>query len=168
MDSSGISRRGALTGASLGLTVPVLAACGDDEPDRAGDSGSPTERSSDSESPDSPTSSEAPSESPTKEKKKRQKGGGGIAATADVPVGGGLVLVEQQLVITQPTKGEFKGFTAVCTHQGCLVDDVTDTINCPCHGSAYSIEDGSVVGGPAPSPLAEEKLVVEGGSIDLA
>jgi Rieske Fe-S protein len=85
-----------------------------------------------------------------------------------VPVGGGLVLAEQQLVITQPRKGEFKGFSAVCTHQGCLVDDVTDTINCPCHGSAYSIDDGSVVRGPAPSPLPEEKLVVEAGSIDLA
>jgi Rieske Fe-S protein len=166
MDRTGISRRGALTGASLGLTLPVLAACGGDEPDAAGDNGSPTGRSSDSESPESPTS-EAPSESPTK-KKKKPKGDGGIAATADVPVGGGLVLAEQELVITQPTKGEFKGFTAVCTHAGCLVDDVTDTINCPCHGSAYSIEDGSVVGGPAPSPLAEEKLVVEGGSIDLA
>ncbi len=161
MNSSGISRRSALTGASLGLTLPVLAACG-------GDSGSATGRASDPETPDSPTTSEPPSESPTKKKRKKAKGDGGIAATADVPVGGGLVLAEQQLVITQPTKGEFKGFSAVCTHQGCLVDDVTGTINCPCHGSAYSIDDGSVVGGPAPAPLAEEKLVVEGGSIDLA
>ncbi|HET9420044.1 MAG TPA: Rieske (2Fe-2S) protein [Nocardioides sp.] len=166
MDRTGISRRGALTGASLGLTLPVLAACGDDEPDAASDSSSPSGRSSEPESPQSPTS-EAPSESPTT-KEKKPKADRGIAATADVPVGGGLVLAEQKLVITQPTKGDFKGFTAVCTHQGCLVDDVTDTINCPCHGSAYSIEDGSVVGGPAPSPLAEEKLVVEGGSIDLA
>ena len=85
-----------------------------------------------------------------------------------MPVGGGVILAEQKLVITQPTKGDFKGFTAVCTHQGCLVDEVTDTINCPCHGSMYSIEDGSVVGGPAPAPLAEEKLVVDGDSIDLA
>jgi Rieske Fe-S protein len=168
MNGSGISRRGALTGASLGLTLPALAACGADETDTAGDSGSATGRSRDPESPDSPTASEAPSESPTKKKQKKPKDDGGIAATADVPVGGGLVLAEQQLVITQPTKGEFKGFSAVCTHQGCLVDDVTDTINCPCHGSAFSIEDGSVVGGPAPSPLPEEQLVVEGGSIDLA
>ena len=79
-----------------------------------------------------------------------------------------MILAEQKLVITQPTKGDFKGFTAVCTHQGCLVDEVTDTINCPCHGSMYSIEDGSVVGGPAPASLAEEKLVVDGDSIDLA
>ncbi len=167
MDGSGITRRSALTGASLGLTLPVLAACGEDEPDAASDSSSPTG----SESPESPTS-DAPSESPTKkpEKKpdKKPKGDGGIAAAADVPVGGGVILAEQKLVITQPTKGDFKGFTAVCTHQGCLVDEVTDTINCPCHGSMYSIEDGSVVGGPAPASLAEEKLVVDGGSIDLA
>ncbi len=163
MDRSGITRRGALTGASLGLTLPVLAACGEDDPDAASDNSSPTG----SESPESPTS-DAPSESPTKKPDKKPKGDGGIAAAADVPVGGGVILAEQKLVITQPTKGAFKGFTAVCTHQGCLVDEVTDTINCPCHGSMYSIEDGSVVGGPAPAPLAEEKLVVGGDSIDLA
>jgi len=163
MDRSGITRRGALTGASFGLTLPVLAACGEDQPDAASDNSSPTG----SESPESPTS-DAPSESPTKKPDKTPKGDAGIAATADVPVGGGVILAEQKLVITQPTKGDFKGFTAVCTHQGCLVDEVTDTINCPCHGSIFSIEDGSVVGGPAPASLAEKKLVVDGDSIDLA
>ena len=168
MDCSGITRRGALTGASLGLALPALAACGEDEPDAATDSGSPTGRSSASESAESPTSeppSETPTDSPTK---KPPKGSGGIADAADVPVGGGVILAERKLVITQPTKGDFKGFSAVCTHQGCLVDDVTDTINCPCHGSSFSIEDGSVVGGPAPSGLAAKALVVEGGSINLA
>jgi Rieske Fe-S protein len=51
---------------------------------------------------------------------------------------------------------------------GCTVGSVSDTINCPCHGSMFSIEDGSVVGGPAPSGLATKDLVVEGGSINLA
>ena len=87
-------------------------------------------------------------------------GGGGVASAADVPVGGGLILAEQELVITQPTKGEFKGFTAICTHAGCTVTSVTDTINCPCHGSQFSIEDGSVVGGPAPSALPEVSIKV--------
>ena len=165
MDRSGISRRGALTGASLGLTLPVLAACGDDEPDAATDTGSPSGGSSASESPESP-SSDPPSESPTK--KKKPKGDGGIAATADVPVGSGVILTGKKIVITQPTEGEFKGFTAVCTHRGCTVNTVTDTINCRCHGSMFSIETGEPVGGPAPSPLAEKPLVVRGDSIDLA
>lgn len=165
MDRSGISRRGALTGASLGLTLPVLAACGDDEPESGSDNGSPSGRSSASETPESPTS-DPPSELPTK--KKKPKRDGGIAATADVPVGSGVILTGQKIVITQPTKGDFKGFTAVCTHRGCTVNTVTDTINCRCHRSMFSIETGEPVGGPAPSPLAEKPLIVRGDSIDLA
>ena len=89
--------------------------------------------------------------------------------TADVPVGGGIVLSDEQVVITQPTAGEFHAFTAVCTHAQCLVTAVSDgTINCPCHGSQYAIEDGSVVGGPAPAPLAEVDFTVDGDQITLA
>ena len=164
MDRSGISRRGALTGASLGLTLPVLAACGDDEPE-TGTGGSPTGRSSATETPELPTS-DPPSESPTR--KKMPKRADGIAATGDVPVGSGVILTDEKIVITQPTAGDFKGFTAVCTHRGCTVNAVTDTINCRCHGSMFSIETGKPVGGPAPSPLAEKPLVVRGDSIDLA
>ncbi len=94
--------------------------------------------------------------------------GSELAATSEVPVGGGVILTEEKIVITQPTEGEFKGFTAICTHRGCTVRTVTDTINCRCHGSMFSIETGEPVGGPAPSPLAEKPLVVRGGSIDLA
>ena len=66
------------------------------------------------------------------------------------------------------TSGQFTPSVQGNGSQLHMDDKFTDTINCPCHGSAYSIDDGSVVGGPAPAPLAEEKLVVEGGSIDLA
>jgi Rieske Fe-S protein len=109
-------------------------------------------------------------ESPATEKPTEADTSGGaagsIAAAADVPVGGGLVVKDKKVVITQPKKGEFKGFTAVCTHAGCIVSTVADgTINCPCHGSKYSIADGSVVRGPAPKPLAEMPVVVDGGQI---
>ena len=84
-----------------------------------------------------------------------------------MPVGGGVV--EDDVVLTQPTEGEFRAFTAVCTHAQCLVTGVADgTINCPCHGSQYSIEDGSVVGGPAPAPLAAVDFTVVGDQIVLA
>jgi Rieske Fe-S protein len=54
----------------------------------------------------------------------------------------------------------------VCTHQGCIVDQVANgTIDCPCHGSKFSIKDGSVVNGPAASPLASIAIKVEGTSI---
>ena len=91
--------------------------------------------------------------------------GSELATTSEVPVGGGVILAEQKIVITQPTEGEFKAFTAVCTHQSCIVAEVQETINCDCHQSKYSIEDGSVQGGPAPAPLAEVGITVDGDKI---
>jgi Rieske Fe-S protein len=92
-----------------------------------------------------------------------------LAATADVPVGGGVILTDAQLVITQPKAGTFKAFSAICTHQGCAVSTVENgTINCPCHGSEFAITDGSVVAGPAPKPLPAQAIKVSGGSITAA
>ena len=69
-------------------------------------------------------------------------------------------------MITQPQSGSFKAFTAICTHEGCFVGSVSNgTINCPCHGSKFSITDGSVVHGPATRPLAPIAIDVEGTSI---
>ncbi len=89
-----------------------------------------------------------------------------LASTSDVPVGGGKILTDKKIVITQPHAGTFDAFTAVCTHQGCIVTTVSGgTINCPCHGSKYSIVNGSVVNGPASSPLAPVSIKVQGTSI---
>jgi Rieske Fe-S protein len=89
-----------------------------------------------------------------------------LAATSDVPVGGGMILSTKKIVITQPQAGSFKAFTAICTHQGCTVSTVSGgTINCPCHGSKFSVASGSVVAGPAPSPLAPVAIKVQGTSI---
>ncbi|MGW6563241.1 Rieske (2Fe-2S) protein [Streptomyces hydrogenans] len=96
-------------------------------------------------------------------------GGAPLTATSEIPVGGGTVFKDRKVVVTQPTEGEFKAFSAVCTHQGCLVDKVADgTIDCPCHGSKYRIADGSVAAGPAPRPLPAEEITVSGGTITLA
>ncbi len=89
-----------------------------------------------------------------------------LARTTDVPVGGGKILSAQKIVITQPKAGRFNAFTAVCTHQGCIVGSVASgTINCLCHGSKFSIANGSVVNGPATSPLAPVRIKVRGTSI---
>jgi len=89
-----------------------------------------------------------------------------LASTSDVPVGGGKILTDKRIVITQPHAGTFDAFTAVCTHQGCIVTTVSGgTINCPCHGSKFSIVNGSVVNGPAASPLAPVSIKVQGTSI---
>jgi Rieske Fe-S protein len=91
---------------------------------------------------------------------------GALAATSQVPDGGGLIIDGKNIVITQPESGSFRAFSAICTHQGCIVNRVANgTIDCPCHGSKYSIKDGSVVNGPAPAPLAAIAIKVEGTSI---
>src|SRR4051812_14623753 len=96
-------------------------------------------------------------------------GGADLGKTSDIEVGGGEVFADQEVVVTQPSAGQFKCFTAVCTHQGCTVSDVSNgTINCGCHGSQFSIKDGSVVQGPATSPLAAEQITVNGDAISLA
>ena len=95
-------------------------------------------------------------------------GGGGesLASTADVPVGSGVIVGD--VVVTQPVAGEFLAFSAVCTHSGCLVNQVADgTINCPCHGSKFGL-DGEVVNGPAARPLTAVPVQVQGESIVVA
>jgi nitrite reductase/ring-hydroxylating ferredoxin subunit len=153
-DSHDLSRRGVLRGSAVGaLALPVLAACGSDGGDGGGaDSGGAGGSGT--------------------------GGGGGadggsagdaLGSTSDVPVDGGVILPDQKIVLTQPGDGDIKAFTAVCTHQGCVVASVSDgTINCECHGSKFSIADGSVVNGPATSPLDEIAISVDGDTITLA
>ncbi len=88
-------------------------------------------------------------------------------AAADVPVGSGVILDEpNDYVVTQPTKGNYKAFTAICTHQQCRVTEVrTNTIFCECHQSEFSIEDGSVVNPPAQDPLEEFPVTVSGANV---
>jgi Rieske Fe-S protein len=89
-----------------------------------------------------------------------------LGEAAEIPVGGGKVYTAAKVVVTQPAKGEFKAFSAVCTHVGCLCNQVADgTINCPCHGSKFKITDGSVVTGPAPTPLAAAAVTVADGKV---
>lgn len=95
-------------------------------------------------------------------------GGQQLTRTSDVPEGGGTIFKEQKVVVTQPTKGDFKAFSAICTHMGCTVNQVADgTIDCPCHGSKYHIADGAVAHGPATKPLPPKTIKVEGNSIRL-
>jgi len=89
-----------------------------------------------------------------------------IAKAADIPVGSGVIV--DDVVITQPERGEFKAFSAVCTHAGCNVAEVLGaSINCPCHGSSFNL-DGTVAKGPADRPLDAKGIVVQGDSIALA
>jgi Rieske Fe-S protein len=151
-----MTRRRVLEGVVVaGAAVPVLAACG------GGDTTS-TDGSADKK----------PAKGDAADKGGGDNGGGSgsaLAKTSDIPVDGGKVFKAQKIVVTQPKQGEFKAFTAICTHMGCTVAKVqSGTIMCPCHGSKFSATDGSVEGGPATKPLAAKKITVEGDSISLA
>ncbi len=133
--------------------VAALAGCARYNSNNGGIAG--PQSSSPSASPASPGSGAAASGGPP-----------ALAKTADIPVGGGKILGSQKIVITQPHAGSFDAFTAVCTHAGCIVATVAGgTINCLCHGSKFSITDGSVVTGPATAPLAPVRIKVHGKSI---
>ena len=154
------SRRSVLRVVAVsGAGAAVLAACGGgDDTVSAGGGGGSTSAPADEGSTPAGTPSEAEGED--------GGAGGGLVATADVPLGGGVVLEGKKIVVTQPKAGQFKAFTAVCTHQQCLVSSVKDnTISCPCHGSTYSAADGSVKGGPAPAPLRAVAVSVEGDEV---
>lgn len=119
-------------------------------------SGTASQPSSSAAAPKASTKSSAPMGTP-------------LGLASDVPVGGGMVYTAAKVVVTQPTKGEYKAFSAVCTHVGCLCNQVADgTINCPCHGAKFKITDGSVVTGPATAPLAAKTVSVADGKILLA
>lgn len=83
-----------------------------------------------------------------------------LAAVEDIPDGGGVVLSDDKLVLTRDGDS-VRCFTAVCTHQGCLVAGVQDgQIRCPCHGSAFDAATGAVVRGPATEPLEPEEIEI--------
>jgi nitrite reductase/ring-hydroxylating ferredoxin subunit len=89
-----------------------------------------------------------------------------LTSASDVPVGGGVVLTGPRVVVTQPTEGDFRAYTAVCTHQQLLVTSVEDgTIHCSNHGSQYDAATGEVKRGPAPSALAAVEITVDGDRI---
>jgi Rieske Fe-S protein len=94
--------------------------------------------------------------------------GGGLGKTSDIPVGGGKIFKAEKVVVTQPKEGDFKAFSAVCTHRGCPVGSVSaGKIHCPCHGSAFNVTDGSVANGPADKPLPARTVSVKNGELKL-
>lgn len=90
-----------------------------------------------------------------------------VAQTTDIPEGGGAVIWDSKLVITQPEAGEYRAFSAVCKHAGCTVRDVSDRIECHCHGSNFDLATGEPLNGPATEPLEPFDLDIDGTDITL-
>jgi Rieske Fe-S protein len=162
-ETSATTRRTVLRAAGLlGLTgagAAALGACAE------ASSGSPsaTPAAAETSAPTSPTAA-ATSSKPSASTAKAPEGPS--VATSKVPVGSGVILENANYVVTQPSKGKYKAFSKICTHQGCPVASVANgVIHCNCHGSEYSIKDGSVTNPPAPKPLAEAKTAVFEGKV---
>lgn len=154
---SGPSRRTVVAAVGAAGLAAALTACGSDDDA----SGSSTEQGAPA---DGGASTEAGGSSPG-------AGGGGaaLAKTADIPEGSGKVFSDEKVVVSQPTAGDYKAFSTICTHQNCPMTDLKeDTLSCACHGSQFSVLDGSVKKGPATQPLAAKEISVAGDSITLA
>lgn len=149
-ETSGFSRRTVLSaGAGVPVTALLLAACGDDATtDDAGPGTSGT----------APGSGTPPTEEPS----------GSLAAVADIPVGGALVVENgpggKPVVLARPREGEVVAFSAICTHKGCTVKADGSALACPCHGSTFDLT-GANTGGPAPSPLPTVEVTVADGQV---
>jgi Rieske Fe-S protein len=142
------SRRSVLLGAGALGAAGILAACGDD----SAPSSSPSTTGASTAT--APGQTEAPAEPDL--------------TTAQVPVGGGVILTNKNVIVTQPTEGEFLAFAATCTHMQCQLSSILgDKITCDCHGSQFSIADGSVARGPATRPLPPRGVTVDGDSLIL-
>jgi Rieske Fe-S protein len=150
------TRRSVLAGAAGIGAAAMLAACGSD------DSTSTDSSSNNGAAPQGNNTGAAPTQG-------GQNGAGTAIKKSDIPVGGGVIFKEQNVVVTQPTAGQFKAFSATCTHNNCPVATVSGgTINCNCHFSKFSVADGSVKGGPAPKPLPAKTVTDNGDSLTVA
>jgi Rieske Fe-S protein len=167
------TRRGVLLGVGLAGLGGVLAGCSTAAvPYDANEAGIPPN----GPAPDAMASSGAPGSGamssspaprggqasrPARKKAKPKPKGTVLGAASDIPVGGGAIYTAAKVVVTQPASGQYKAFSAVCTHVGCLVNKVTSgRIECPCHGSEFKITNGAVVAGPAPSPLPARQIKI--------
>lgn len=72
------------------------------------------------------------------------------------------------VIVVHTESGQFKAFSARCTHLGCVVqfkpDGGAPHFACNCHGSQFDI-NGKNIAGPAPRPLTPFKVNVQETSI---
>jgi cytochrome b6-f complex iron-sulfur subunit len=95
-------------------------------------------------------------------------GGGAIASESEVAPGSAIKFEDSgnPAVLVHLDNGDFVAYSAVCTHQGCTVAYKDGNLACPCHGSIFDPANGaSVVAGPAPRPLPEIPVKVQGGEV---
>src|SRR5215211_7274589 len=91
-----------------------------------------------------------------------------IASESEVAPGSAVTFKDSgnPAVLVHLKSGDFVAYSAICTHQGCTVAYKGGKLACPCHGLVFDPARGAeVVAGPAPRPLPEIPVKVEGGEI---
>ena len=84
-----------------------------------------------------------------------------LGDVSEIPVGEGKIFPAQKVVVTQPSPGKYRAFSAICTHVGCTLDKVEGgKIYCPCHGAVFTVSNGVPVAGPTSVPLPHAKITV--------
>ena len=162
------TRRGMLAGVGLVGLAGAITACSSGGSSMSAAVADPATSSGMGASSPTSAAASAPASASPASSAMGGSAAGALTATSAIPVGGGKIFAAQTTVVTQPSAGEFKVFSAVCTHMGCIVSQIADgRIDCPCHGSEYSITDGAVLAGPAPKPLPAKPFKVTGDSIFL-
>lgn len=93
-----------------------------------------------------------------------------VGPLADVPIGGGrnFEVNGTKLVVTQPSEGELYAFSAICTHEGCVVGCRDKIIKCDCHQATFDNRTGEVTGGPADGALQNYAVRAKDGVIYTA
>ncbi len=141
-------RRQLLMGAGAAGGIAVLAACGSSSSGGSGSGSSSTN-----------TGSGSGSSAAAK----------GIIALSSVPTDSSVSVKDstgRTLLITQ-NGGKLTALDATCTHMQCTVAPDGKILQCPCHGSQYSLT-GSVLQGPAPAALQAVSVKVVAGQVVLA
>ncbi len=150
-DEARLTRRTALTFGAGGLAggAALLAGCAPSDASSGSDSADDT-----SGSGDAGTDSGAAA-------------GTVIASVSDIPVGGAISasIGSDPVLLAQPTAGEVVAFSAICTHQQCVVAVEASEFNCPCHGSRFDVATGDVLNGPALQPLESVAVTVDGDDV---
>lgn len=90
-----------------------------------------------------------------------------LAQLADLPIGGSRVvgLGGKKLALTRVAADQVVAFSAICTHQGCIVAPSDAGLACPCHHSLFDARSGQVKHGPATRPLEAVRVTIRAGAV---
>jgi len=90
-----------------------------------------------------------------------------VARIDEIPIGKGKqVLFSGEPVWVLHLRGGWIALSAICTHQGCLVnwDEKRLTFACPCHAGLFDA-NGNVLAGPPRRPLKRLRASVIGDEV---